>query len=112
MAVVNGSEGNDSRIATKSHLSICESEREPRVMFSVNRFYKCFKLIHNNVLHDCQRNWFDALVDCRKKGMRLASIDSEDERQHLVTKLNSSKGMLIIVHFYCRRNFRELVHYS
>lgn len=67
--------------------------------------------IHNNVLYDCQKNWFEALEDCKKKGMRLASIDSEEERQHLKRKL-ATEGMLILVHFYCRRNFRELVHYS
>lgn len=58
-------------------------------------------------------NWFDALVDCRKRGMRLASIENDEERDNLVAKIASSvKGMLILVHIYCRRNFRELVYYS
>lgn len=50
---------------------------------------KSFKLIQKTVLHDCQVSWFEALSECRRKGLRLASIETKEQKQDVVNLLKS-----------------------
>lgn len=45
---------------------------------------------------DCQLNWYEALIDCERRGLRLATVESEKEQEEVIKSIKRQGNLIYI----------------